>query len=192
MKKIFLVTWLLLALSACQHTPVEENPNRVAIAKGITLQLLLPKNNFTTTQKITAQYSNTQHMLLMQVQASPQAIVMAGLAPSGTRLFSLRFDGNTTDTWQSPLFSLQQFSSANFDARYALADFELTTLDNADLQSALSRNALLTDTIDNSGVRVRELRHSNGDVLIHIEYRGLNTQYCHRERHYCLHIDTLP
>ena len=192
MKKIFLVTWIFLALSACQHAPVEKNPNRVAIAKDITLQLLLPKNNFTTTQKITAQYSNTQHTLLMQVQASPQTIVMAGLAPSGTRLFSLHFDGNTIDTWQSPLFSLQQVSSAHFDARYALADFELTTLDHVDLQSALSQNALLTDTIDNNGVRVREVRRRNGDVLIHIEYRDLQTQYCHRERHYCLQIEILP
>jgi len=190
-KKILFAVWLLLTLSACQHAPVENNPNRVVIAKDITLQLLLPKNRFTTTQKITAQYNNTQHTVLMQVQASPQAIVMAGLAPSGTRLFSLRFDGNTTDTWQSPLFSLQQVSSAHFDARYALADFELATLDNADLQSALPKNARLTDTISN-GMRVRELRRRNGEVLIHIEYRGLNTQYCHRERHYCLQIETLP
>lgn len=151
MKKTLFVTLLLLSINACQHLPYDANRNRITVGQGITLQLLLPKNRFTATQKITARYRNpqsdaapaqeTQHTLLMQVQASPQNIVLAGLAPSGTRLFSLQFDGNKTEVWQSPLFSLQQIATTSFDARYALADFELTSFPQAQLQSALSRQA---------------------------------------------------
>lgn len=193
---------LLLMLTACQHAPHDEDKNRIAIANDITLQLLLPKNSFTATQKITARYRDpqkkesaaqeSQHTLLMQVQASPKNIVMAGLAPSGTRLFSLQFDGNNTETWRSPLFSLQQITTRSFDARFALADFELTAFPLTELQSALSRHAQLTEQVNAQGVRVRELRHDNGDIVIRVEYRQTETQYCHRERHYCLLIENLP
>jgi hypothetical protein len=192
--------WMLL-LSACQHAPEPLPSNMIAIADGITLQLTLPEKNFTATQKITARYRNpqrdssstqeTQNTLLMQVQASPQNIVLAGLAPSGTRLFSLQFDGNTTEVWKSPLFSLQQINSNTFDARYALADFELTAFEHNALQRALSPDALLIDTVKN-GVRKRELQRRNGETIIHIEYRATQTEYCHRERHYCLLIENLP
>lgn len=192
MKNMLIATLLLLTLSACQHAPDDDAHNRVLIANGIMLPLALPNSSFTTTQKVTAQYRDTQHTLLMQVQTSPQSLVMAGLAPSGTRLFSLRFDGHAVETWQSPLFSLAQFSASTFDVRYVLADFELTAFDHIELQKKLPRDALLTDTIDPQGVRVRELQRRNGDVVIHIEYRNTQTQYCHRERHYCLHIETLP
>ena len=201
MNKILLLLALCLSLLACQHAPEPLPANTVVIADDITLRLALPAQRFTATQKITARYRNpetaqktaqeSQHTLLMQVQASPHKIVMAGLAPSGTRLFSLTFDGNNFDTWQSPLFSLQQIAAQSFDARYALADFELTTFPQAQLQSALSRDAHITDSTQN-GIRQRELRRSNGAVVIHIEYRGAQTQYCHRERHYCLLIENLP
>ena len=197
-----ITTAMLLILSACQHAPEPLPSNTIAIADGITLQLTLPEKNFTATQKITARYRNpeataksaqeNQHTLLMQVQATPHKIVMAGLAPSGTRLFSVQFDGNTTEVWKSPLFSLQQISSNTFDARYALADFELTSFPIPELQAALSGNAQLSEDIDAQGVRVRELRSSNGVVVIRAEYRQTETQYCHRERHYCLLIENLP
>ncbi|HNL92771.1 MAG TPA: hypothetical protein PKH01_07710, partial [Pseudomonadales bacterium] len=59
------------------------------------------------------------------------------------------------------------------------------------LQSALSRQAQLIDNTKN-GIRTRELRRQNGDTVIHIEYRATQTEYCHRERHYCLLIENLP
>ncbi len=196
-----ITTAMLLILSACQHAPEPLPSNTIAIADGITLQLTLPEKNFTATQKITARYRNpeataksaqeNQHTLLMQVQATPHKIVMAGLAPSGTRLFSVQFDGNTTEVWKSPLFSLQQINSNTFDARYALADFELTAFEHNALQRALSPDALLIDTVKN-GVRKRELQRRNGETIIHIEYRATQTEYCHRERHYCLLIENLP
>ncbi len=205
MRQKCLVIFTLLLLTACQQAPKQNedsNTNRIAISDNITLQLLLPKNSFTATQKITARYRDpqkkpdaaqeSQHTLLMQVQASPKNIVIAGLAPSGTRLFSLQFDGAAIDTWRSPLFSLQQIATSSFDARYALADFELTTFPLTELQSALTGSAQLIETTGKNGLRTRELQRNNGNTVIHIEYRSTDTQYCHRERHYCLLIENLP
>lgn len=159
---------------------------KVSIASGIDMQLLLPSKNISLTQKITARYKQDEHLLIMQVQASPQKIVMAGLAPTGTRLFSLSFDGQTVENWKSPLFT------APFDGSYVLADFELATLDIATLRSALPTNIQLTEVIKNPAARERSVLNTQGKTVIHIEYQGAQTRYCHLERDYCLQIEALP
>lgn len=172
-----------LYLSGCTAvTPV----STVNIANGVDMQLLLPKQAVSETQKITAYYRQEQHTLIMQVQASPQQVVMAGLTPTGTRLFSLSFDGKTVESWQSPLFR------APFDGSYVLADFELATLDLAALRSALPGNVLLKEGVQSPTVRERSLHNAQGITVIRIEYQDKKTHYCHLERDYCLQIETLP
>jgi len=173
----------ILFLTGCATVqPIQ----KVSIANGIDMQLLMPTKTISLTQKITARYKQDEHLLIMQVQASPQKIVMAGLAPTGTRLFSLSFDGNTVENWKSPLFT------APFDGSYVLADFELATLNIAALRSALPANALLTETVRSSTTRERSVRNAQGKTVIRIEYQGTQTRYCHLERDYCLQIETLP
>lgn len=179
--RYLLPTLLALVLAAC--TAVQPAP-AANIANGIVMQLVLPASELAATQKITASYQASQHILIMQVEASPQRIAMAGLTPTGTRLFSLAFDGQTLDSWQSPLFR------APFDAAYVLADFELATLPLALLRQALPAGAALTDTV-HGATRSRSLRNRAGATVIHIEYEGNITRYCHRERGYCLLIETL-
>jgi len=173
----------ILFLAGCTTVqPVK----KISIASGVDMQLLLPTKNISVTQKITARYKKDTHLLIMQVQASPHKIVMAGLAPTGTRLFSLSFDGKTVENWKSPLFT------APFDGSYVLADFELATLDVATLRSALPTNVLLTETVQSSTTRERSVLNAQGKLVIHIEYQGEQTRYCHLERDYCLQIETLP
>ena len=163
-----------------------EPVKKVSIANGIDMQLLLPTQAISVTQKITARYKKNEHLLIMQVQGSPEKIVMAGLTPTGTRLFSLSFDGRTVENWKSPLFT------APFDGSYVLADFELATFGVAILRSALPANVLLTETVQNSTTRERSVLDAAGKTVIHIEYRGAQTRYCHLERDYCLQIEALP
>jgi hypothetical protein len=173
----------ILLLAGCATV---EPVKKVSIAKGIDMQLLLPAENISLTQKITARYKQDEHLLIMQVQASPQKIVMAGLAPTGTRLFSLSFDGKTVENWKSPLFT------APFDGSYVLADFELATLNVAALRSALPANVLLTETVRSPTTRERSVSNAQGKIVIRIEYQGTQTRYCHLERDYCLQIEELP
>jgi hypothetical protein len=182
MKKISTLMFIVILASCTTIQPAK----KVSIANGIDMQLLLPTKNISVTQKITARYKKDTHLLIMQVQASPQKIVMAGLAPTGTRLFSLSFDGKTVENWKSPLFT------APFDGSYVLADFELATLDVAALRSALPTNVLLTETVQSPTTRERSVLNAQGNVAIRIEYLGEQTRYCHLERDYCLQIETLP
>lgn len=173
----------LLYLTGCTAVaPV----STIKIANGVDMQLLLPIQAVSETQKVSARYRQEQHTLIMQVQASPQQVVMAGLTPTGTRLFSLSFDGKTVESWQSPLFS------APFDGSYVLADFELATLDLAALRGALPSDVLLEETAQSPEVRERSLRNAQGKTVIRIEYQDKKTHYCHLERDYCLQIETLP
>lgn len=178
---LVITLWQTLYLTGC--TAVAPT-STVKIANGMDMRLLLPAQTVSETQKITARYRQDQHTLIMQVQASPQQVVMAGLTPTGTRLFSLSFDGKTVESWQSPLFS------APFDGSYVLADFELATLDLAALRSALPADCQLADST-HGNTRERTLRNSRGDTVIRIEYDGKQIRYCHLERDYCLQIDTL-
>lgn len=180
MKTIALLFIVLLA--ACTTVqPVK----KVKVANGIYMQLLLPQQNTSVTQKIRAQYQQQQYTLIMQVQTSPQAVVMAGLTPTGTRLFSMSFDGTTVESWKSPLFT------APFDGSYLLADFELATLDIAALRKALPPTVTLIET-SSSNTRERQLRNAQCNIVIRIEYRDTQTRYCHLERDYCLQIEALP
>jgi hypothetical protein len=172
------VSALLSACSAIQPA------NRVQIANGITLQLLLPTQSATVTQKITATYKKDKHVLIMQVEATPQQIIMAGLAPTGTRLFSLMFDGTHIESWKSPLFQ------APFDGTYVLADYELAALDVAVLRSALPKQVTLEET-ESDGIKTRLLKNTEGKTVIRMEYEKNKTQYCHLEREYCLLIENL-
>lgn len=163
-----------------------EPVKKVSIANGIDMQLLLPTQTISVTQKITARYKKNEHLLIMQVQGSPEKIVMAGLTPTGTRLFSLSFDGRTVENWKSPLFT------APFDGSYVLADFELATLGVAVLRNALPSNVLLTETVQSPTTRERSVLDAAGKIVIRIEYHGAQTRYCHLERDYCLQIEALP
>ena len=182
MKKISTLLFILFITGCATVQPVK----KISIATGIDMQLLMPTENISLTQKISARYKQDSHLLIMQIQASSQKIVMAGLTPTGTRLFSLSFDGQTIENWQSPLFT------APFDGSFVLADFELATLDITALRNALPANVTLTETVQSPVARERSLLNAQGKTIIRIEYQGESTHYCHLERDYCLRIETLP
>lgn len=181
LNRILHITLLTLVLAAC--TGARPAPP-VTIADGVVMQLLLPDSPLSLTQKITATYQNSQHILIMQIEATPQQVVMAGLTPTGTRLFSLSFDGRSIDSWQSPLFR------APFDGSYVLADFELATLDMAMLRQSLPADVTLAEDMQGHTL-TRRLHNQQGLEVIRIQYEGSLTRYCHLERAYCLLIEPL-
>lgn len=179
---LWLPLLLCMLFSACATQ--QQTATSVQIADGITMPLLLPTQSASLTQKITGTYRGGTHTLIMQVEASPQQIVMVGLAPTGTQLFNVTFDGTQVSSWKSPLFN------APFDARYILADFELAALPLPALQAALPPEAKFTESVDDEQ-RKRELQNRDRETVIQIEYQGNTTRYCHRERDYCLVIEAL-
>lgn len=173
----------LLVLAAC--TAIQPQ-HHVRIADGIDLQLQAPGGDSTALQKIDATYREQRHALLMQVETHDGTLAMAGLTPTGTRLFSLSFDGENISSWQSPLFT------APFDGAYVLADYQLATLPVASLQRALPEAANLREETTANGERQRQLLDQHSTVVIEIRYqRDGSMQYCHRQRDYCLLITPL-
>jgi len=186
------VQWLfaicaLLLLSCCTHL---KPADKITIAQGVDIPLVLPTQYRTVTQKVTGTFHNETHTLIMQIQSQANELVMAGLTPTGTRLFSASFDGQKITSWQSPLFN------APFDGSYLLADFQLSTMNLALLQHILPSGARVTENTANSAVE-RTFYNAAGKAIIHVRYSNPDKRtdgivdYCHIERNYCLHIEPL-
>jgi hypothetical protein len=183
-RALFFIVLLLGAVTACTMIRPQ---NLVRIARGVDMQLQAPANDGTVLQKVDAAYRGERHTLLMQVQTHNGVLDMAGLTPTGTRLFSLSFDGTTITSWKSPLFS------APFDGAYVLADYQLCALPVTSLQRALPGNLQIRENLKMNGDKTRLVLDSDSHVLIEVLYRKDGSlQYCHRERDYCLDITALP
>ncbi len=208
MKKIFakhhlknaLTVFSLLLLTGCSSSRPD---SLVRIAAGIDMNLQQPTATITSQQlqKIDAAYKSQHFTLIMQTEAQPGIITMAGLTPTGSRLFSVSFDGVRIDDWQSPLFT------APFRGSYLIADYQITHLDLVDLQHALPNDVTVQESAVSALGKKRTLTNAKGMQVITIHYRSdtpIETQgtqekisarfihYCHLEREYCLDIENLP
>jgi hypothetical protein len=177
---------ICIVLPGCEEiasTPV------VHIADDVDFQLLSAESSFSLSQKVTAHIRGERHMMIMQAQADTSRLALAGMSPTGTRLFSLSFDGNTIESWKSPLFTIP------FDGSYVLADFELVAFSVEQLQPFIFGGELEEKSVGDN--IERKLINLAGDAVIEIIYPkkddpdNTDISYCHLERHYCLDITLL-
>lgn len=182
---ICLLTVSLLTACSAQQQAGDE-ALLVSLARGVHYQLQAPTAHSTQLEKVTGTYRGQTHVLLMQTESAPAHFALAGLSATGTRLFSLLFDGQSITTWKSPLFT------APFRSQFVLADYQLAHLPLAAAQAGLEPPAQLTETHTGTQ-RTRTVTDANGQAVIRIEYRADHTvYYCHLERDYCLLIEGLP
>lgn len=181
-----LAALLFACLPACSFLQHNPSLTQVPIARGVDFQLALPAGHFYLTQRVTAVFRGETLNLLLQIQNDQQGLVIAGLSLTGTRLFTAQFDGEHISSWQSPLFT------APFEARFLLADFLLAQLDANSAQKQLSAGGALHEEH-----RQRIIANRNNKTIIDIHYSDVGNSknpavdYCHRERDYCLAIETL-
>ncbi len=171
---------IAILLAACAVSPP---PTRVPLGRYTTLDLQLPPQHVALSQKMQARFRGQVLNLLLQIQNDANGLVIAGLSPTGTRLFTAQFDGSNITSWQSPLFE------APFEARFLLADFLIAELDVQHVQRLLSADNLVEDV--QQPPRVRTLYNRNSKAVVEVRYGDKKTIYCHRERGYCLDIETL-
>lgn len=178
---------LLLTLAACTHVAPA---TRVHIANDVDFQLLPVNDNYTIAQKVAARFRDETHTLIMQVQADNGRLVMAGLSPTGTHLFTVSFDGNAIDSWKSPLFA------APFDGSYVLADYQLASTELASVRKNIAAGSRVSEQTYADRIE-RTVFDREGTAVIAIIYfdkvhplRG-SVSYCHNERHYCMRIEPL-
>lgn len=171
--------------------------NRVTIAKGIQMELMSPQSfsqNITMTQLAHFILANDEHELLFQTEITEEKIVIVGLMPSGTRLFSLVYDGDKiVSEGYSELIE-------KINPRYLLADMQLaiwpieTLSRHLKVTSSCFRDKDCTIVQSSNGLGRSLL--SSGEELISVEYQNKilyqgKLNYHHKVRAYQIELTTL-
>lgn len=99
--KIALAVGLGLLLSACSMVSQQPTGASVAIDKDTELALPLPAElgySFTASQLISATWQDDTQQLPVQVEVTPDKIVLAGFSSWGTRILSLQYQNQAIET----------------------------------------------------------------------------------------------
>ncbi|MFS1460055.1 DUF3261 domain-containing protein [Vibrio lentus] len=99
--KIALAVGLGLLLSACSMVSQQPTGASVAIDKDTELALPLPAElgySFTASQLISATWQDDTQQLPVQVEVTPDKVVLAGFSSWGTRILSLQYQNQAIET----------------------------------------------------------------------------------------------
>ncbi|MGR5000801.1 DUF3261 domain-containing protein [Vibrio celticus] len=99
--KITLTVGLSLLLSACSMVSQQPTGASVAIDKDTELALPLPAElgySFTASQLISATWQDDTQQLPVQVEVTPDKVVLAGFSSWGTRILSLQYQNQAIET----------------------------------------------------------------------------------------------
>jgi hypothetical protein len=110
------ILFLALVLAACAH-PTAKPPAGPLLGEPLPPSSL--GYSLILSQVVASQYKGTTHSLRVEVEVSPERLVMVGVSHLGVPLFSLELDGNGLRTTAVSAETLP------FDPRYILSDFQL-------------------------------------------------------------------
>ena len=99
--KVTFVTLVGILLSACSMVSQQPTGASVAIDKDTELALPLPAElgySFTASQLISATWQNDTQQLPVQVEVTPDKVVLAGFSSWGTRILSLQYQNQAIET----------------------------------------------------------------------------------------------
>lgn len=160
----------------------------VEIAEGLKIPLLAPhtfNQNLAMTQIVELSFLEQKYELIFQVEISHEQIVLVGITPTGTRVFTLIYDGNSIE--------LEGISSVieKIKPAHLLADLQLSYWPKAALQSSFTPlNIELVETNN-----ARHFKSKNGNI-IEIHYSSTpkfsgSLDFINQVRNYKIHIKTL-
>jgi len=121
MQKLIIPVLILFFTGACSHNRVA--PGMLTLTDDISMRLLSPASfgkNLSLTQSIEFQYQGETRELLTQSEFSKQQLVVVGLTTTGTRLFTISYDGERLNS--------EGYSeiTENLQPKYMLADIQLS------------------------------------------------------------------
>ncbi|MFS1465349.1 DUF3261 domain-containing protein [Vibrio lentus] len=99
--KVALAVGLSLLLSACSMVSQQPTGASIAIDKDTELALPLPAKleySFTASQLISATWQDDTQQLPVQVEVTPDKVVLAGFSSWGTRILSLQYQNQAIET----------------------------------------------------------------------------------------------
>jgi hypothetical protein len=160
--KILALSFVLLALGACAHGPIESKDNHVFIAPDVTLVLPRPSElarSFESTQLVTAHYGDQVYAFEGHVSITPDRFYMVGLDSFGRRAMTITWTDSAITYERAPWLP-SQLRSQN-----VLADMVLMYWPEDMVRKALSSSPCTLST----GPNWRSVMQ-DGHEIIRIEY----------------------
>lgn len=162
MKQLLPLLFALL-LGACASQPVPENRAYLAPGTSVLLPAPVRAQPLYRQQLLSAHSKGGDHQLLTVLEADGHRLALAGLTPSGIRLFRLSYDGETIHTEQ---LAALLGGTALPPVTQVLADVMLSYWPLTAWQPRLPAGWRLED----DGM-VRRLTDPNGKLVSEIHYR---------------------
>ena len=161
---------------------------------GLIISLLPPESfgkQIALTQSAIIIYENNTHELLLVTELSGQSMVVVGLLPTGTRVFTITFDGEN--------LHMDGYAQAveKLPAAYLLLDIQLSLWPYPVLQKhyQIADASKRFELLEHEGKRMRVLM-TDKNPSIQIQYSGQpgyksDIQYKHLQRKYEIELKTL-
>ena len=173
MQKLVIAFVIVLFVCGCAHKTLETNS--VDIAKGVSLPLLNPATfgeSVSLLQSAEIEFANEKHQLLFQVEITTERIIVVGLTPTGTRVFTASFDGTKFES-----DGVSQLVDA-IDPRYLIADLQFSIWPQHILEQHFHRNL---KCFKKNECRIDFNRHQktrslyfNDDLYVVVKYQSSN------------------
>ncbi|TQV87854.1 DUF3261 domain-containing protein [Aliikangiella coralliicola] len=195
MQKLIILIIAITCLCSCVSRKLADKS--IDISAGVPFSLLTPASlgkQLALTQAAEISFDNNQHELLFQAEITSKKMVVVGLLASGTRLFTIEFDGEKI-TSEGISKVIEKIKPG-----YLIADIQLSLWPDKILREHLKQHSdcfksgqceLLNS---NEGNRRRFMK--DGEEIISISYRGTPSykhqlEFKHHLRGYGLKISPL-
>ncbi len=184
------IIFILLTSAGCGHVK-QHQPQSVKIAQGVALKLMPPAAlniSQALTQHITIKYAGEEHDTLAQIEIDGNSLVLVGLSPLGSHLFSIEYRDNN---WR---YEVNPILPERIKPKYLLADFQLSYWPIALLRQHLSGGTIQLQKTAGAADKRAIYRQGKKIIDIHYEKSGLwkgTVDFRHLERDYSVLADTL-
>lgn len=177
MRELFVV--LLLYLSACSSL---RGDHSLLISAGTEMNLIEPSRlgrEISSTHEVKVLHDEKESTFIGRLEVDAQKILLVGLAPTYTRLFTLKFERGEASFESTVTMPLP------FDPRHILADIQL----------ALWPLSPLKEQVDVREENGRVILNDEGTPVIRITYPYATRdefEFVHLERGYSIRVRNLP
>lgn len=184
MRNLVILT-LCVSMLGCSPSYVSDQ-HKVQIAEGVQFQLItsLPfDHGLQLVQSAQIDFQEQSHDLLFQTEVSHNCLIMVGLTPTGTRLFSIEMN-------QGQILASGLPSNNPLKPQHLLADLQLSLWPEQQIGMALSGA-----DIHHTGPFERIISHNQQPIIVirysePVYYQG-NIEFRHLQRGYSLNIELL-
>lgn len=171
MQRIVFVTLMIVMLCSCTHRKFQATT--IDVSEGVSLPLLKPSSfgqSVSLVQSADIKFEQQHHQLLLQVEITSQRIIVVGLSPNGTRLFTTEYDGlNLKSEGFSQLVE-------KIDPRYLIADIQFSIWPLKVLEMVYTNQSTCfinreCQILQDEQLKIRSLQLSNESV-VEVKYQS--------------------